>query len=580
MEEDDFLRPRMGRLDEAEGHRIEGLLRFRRRRKSGVLPHGQKRRSFERSGSKLLSDHALDTRVRQLTLSDGQKGREVVVKSADGPPKTIAAVRALVRYVARLDASGNRKPNQPPVHVFDGYGREITPATLLTELETWNLFSNHDNRSKKAREAAAQGDRQAIREMSSRERYRNVQAWHFIWSIHAGDDPDLNAERLRAAALVTVERQFTERGHRVLWGIHRDKDNDGRLHAHVVVEALSRNGDRIRCDKYGDYLYSMRVELASNLRATGLDYIATLREDRYSLRQEILAGKEPLRKNLTLAQIKSGGGELSQCVPEWWGCFGEEVLENWARAGKPRSRLVEMIGATRLGKNMRTRDLVKERDRVRAPYQPIFDQLVDVFQDPHDALGLWHLMAQEGSRLRGDGTADHPNRRLAIWYLVNRPETFGSLCLEGPSLKTNRMLKWLLQRVELPVSNDRRDHQAISGDSMKQVDVLNFSRIKRDRSKVKVSLLRVAQIAEDRGMSEKIIDEIRWRIRSDLKHVKIGSPVYRPNRRLRTDVCTPPGSGQKAPLASTQNRPKNSIESQLINKRRAKSVGQSPGRGR
>lgn len=547
-EDEDFQRPRMGRYDETEEQRFEHLFRFRWPRSLGA-PSASGRKA------PLLSDQALSVRTRMLTFNYGLKGREVVVKSVAGPPKTKASVRALVRYVARLKANGSRKPDCEVVQVFDGFGCEIPSEEVQAELDDWNLVPDRENLSKKARDALARGDAMGFRSLERRARYRNVQAWHFVWSIHADDDPDVNADRLKAATQVTVDLLFTERGHRCLWALHRDKEVEGRLHAHIVVAALSDGGQRIRCDKQGDYLYSMRVELAANLRSTGLDYIATRREDRYFLRQEILAGHKPLRENLTQGQIKSGGGDLAKRAPIWWRQFSEDVIANWANHNKRRKRIARAVASTMFVRALRDRGVARDRETVYQKYLSHFDALADIYEDPLDAGERWFSLACEGGFRDGNGDSQHPNRALASWYLMNKPETFGRLRHPGRNLRSDPSLKWLLSSAPLP--QPREEHLLAELISEASLDIPSRPRrrIERDRLQVEASLARVADLAKNRGAPQKTVDDIRWRIRSELNNVQIGSKVEFPARHAKSVDEKPSSPAQSSRNLVGRNEP-------------------------
>jgi len=354
---------------------------------------------------------------------------------------------------------------------------------------------------------------------------------------------------------VTVDLLFTERGHRCLWALHRDKEAEGRLHAHVVVVALSDGGQRIRCDKKGDYLYSMRVELAANLRSTGLDYIATRREDRYFLRQEVLAGHKPLRENLTQGQIKSCGGDLAKRAPIWWRQFGEDVIATWANRNKRRRQIARVVASTTVVRALQDRGVARDRESVNPEYLSHFDALAAIYEDPLDAGERWFSLACEGGFRDGNGDIHRPNRALANWYLMNKPETFGRLRHPGRNLRSDPSLKWLLSSVQLPLPPEER--QLVEPMSKAPSDIPSRPQrwIERDRLQVEASLARVADLAKNRGAPQKIVDDIRWRIRSELNNVRIGSKVEFPARHAKSVDEKPSSPAQSSRNHVGRNEP-------------------------
>ncbi|MEP0337126.1 MAG: hypothetical protein ABJ388_00280, partial [Alphaproteobacteria bacterium] len=285
--EDD--RVQMGRFDEAEAQYWENLIcgPLVYRTGPGRSKSGRPRKWLTGSG---LSVAAVRDRVRTLSNSYHFRGKEVIVKAA-GAPKTIRGVRGAVRYIGRITKL-EEKEEAEPAQLYDGWGREVSEGDIESELAQWSLRTDRDNLSRRARELKDQ-DEGGERALSERERFWNVQARHFIWSIIDDGDDETTIEKLRRSALVTIDTLFTAQGFPCLWALHRDHAD--HPHVHVVVGAVSENGERLRCDLHGDYLYSMRVELAANLRTAGLGYIATLREDRTAMREDILSGARPLR---------------------------------------------------------------------------------------------------------------------------------------------------------------------------------------------------------------------------------------------------------------------------------------------
>lgn len=255
----------------------------------------------------LLSSEALAWRAR--CIDKGWRyinGPQVIVKAA-GRPKHRQGVRDLIRYIGRLRKTDRDAGRQSCITMYDELGNAHEGERVFEALDEWELVRDEANLSRRARILMNSGHRSEVSKLGLRERLRNIQAWHFVWSITSGKERMAeDTKKFRKAVIATVDGLFTANGFRVLWGIHTDCP--GRPHAHVAVKALSRFGRRIRCDRHGDYLFSMRVELAKNLVAAGLEFDASRREDRYRTRLEIMRGKEPLRPDRHMLECRQVRG--------------------------------------------------------------------------------------------------------------------------------------------------------------------------------------------------------------------------------------------------------------------------------
>ncbi len=522
--DDDYLRPKMGRYDEAEERRWERLL-SRKRRKGGTAPLQATKGLRRKTIAPLLSDRALRTRIQVATNRYDAAGREVIVKATKGPPKTIAGIRNLVRYISRPDAAGPSDVWREPVKLFNGYGAEIPVDSVDGELDAWNLLPNRENLSKAARSLWRDGNISAFRELRHRERYRNVQAWHFVWSIQCDRPHKETYLSFELAVSAAVGTMFTDKGHQCLWAIHLDRKD--RIHAHIVVEALSSYGQRIRCDLHGDYLYSMRVEFARELRISGLGFIATRREDDNFLRRHILVGDEQLRNDISIPQVNTGGGDLTKRAPLWWRDFGEEVLENWQQLGNSGSVFFRELQSSKLAHRIMQRRIKLDKEALPIRFHALYETFLEGYENPIDAVSLWVRLAQEGAKRDEAGNVIHPNRNLAIWYLLNKPETFGRL-IDGQGWpRSKKALKRFLREVSLPIVYEELTQGSQLRDLAPEPEGRQLKRVRRDRRRLSSSVHRLARIADERGYPKEVVDDIKLRLRDDMKEFQIGDDAMK-----------------------------------------------------
>ncbi len=522
--DDNFLRPKMGRYDEAEERRWERLL-SRKRRKGGTAPLQATKGLRRKTIAPLLSDRALRTRIQVATNRYDAAGREVIVKATKDPPKTIAGIRILVRYISRTDAAGLSGTGREPVKLFNGYGVEIPVDSVDGELDAWRLKGNRENLSKAARKLWRDGDIGAFRALEHRKRYRNIQAWHFVWSIQCDRPHKETYLSFQLAVSAAVGTMFTDKGHQCLWAIHLDRKD--RIHAHIVVEALSSYGQRIRCDLHGDYLYSMRVEFARELRISGLGFIATRREDDNFLRRHILVGDEQLRNDNSISQANTGGGDLTKRAPQWWRDFGEEVLENWQQLGNSGSVFFRELKSSKLAHRIMQRRIKLDKEALPIRFHALYETFLEGYENPIDAVSLWVRLAQEGGKRDEAENVIHPNRNLAIWYLLNKPETFGRL-IDGQGWpRAKKALKRFLREVSLPIVYEELTQGSQLRDLAPEPEGRQLKRVRRDRRRLSSSVHRLARIADERGYPKEVVDDIKLRLRDDMKEFQIGDDAMK-----------------------------------------------------
>lgn len=558
-EEREQDRVQMGRFDEAEARYWENLIcsPLVYRAGPGRSKSGRPRKRLTGSG---LSDAAVRDRVRVLTNGYHPRGNEVIVKAA-GAPKTIRGVRGAVRYIGRLLKS-EEKEEEKSVQLYDGWGREVSGSDLESELLRWTLRTDRENLSRQARELK-QKPESDVRSLSERERFWNVQARHFIWSIAVDDDDEATIEKLRRSALVTIDNLFTARGFPCLWALHQD--HSAHPHVHVVVGAVSENGERLRCDLHGDYLYSMRVELAANLRTAGLDYIATLREDREAMREDILSGARPLRFDKSMTQLHTGAAPLWRRSPKWWDEAGASLHQE--QHGKPKGRMVSWVR-----KNLRqwAERIDKPGDSVPKTVLDLHQELSYVYEHPTRALDAYLSLALEDLGEPGNRTVALA-KSLADWHLLHRPWTFGTLKNWPISTSRRIRIKAAAKAIVLPIRK-RRPKKGSVQPAQAPVNTPRWRReAAKNRGRVEKSVLRLCGIAKARGYPDEVLNPIKETLGADLKvftpnldharHHMTLALVVRPEpdrKQERKDgglVALPPVPPQRTGPAKVRSRP-------------------------
>ncbi|MCG8512342.1 MAG: hypothetical protein MI741_24240, partial [Rhodospirillales bacterium] len=115
-------------------------------------------------------------------------------------------------------------------------GRELRGEEINAEIRGWELVADHDNLSKKAREA----DPVTRAEMQPEQRLNKRQALHLIYSLPVqGRDSVNSAEKFKTALDGGLRETLDRMGHRYMYTIHIDH---GRMHAHILVKARSESG--------------------------------------------------------------------------------------------------------------------------------------------------------------------------------------------------------------------------------------------------------------------------------------------------------------------------------------------------
>lgn len=316
--------------------------------------------------------------------------------------KTKAGVKTVADYISSNGGSSERK-------AFDENGLELTGDDIAKEIEDWNLVTNSDNLSKKARELSAK----ARQNLSTKERFRHVQANHMILSFPIGHH-DVSDRQLHA---ITQEflQPLAEEGHRAIYAIHHHQNNP---HVHILVRSQGTRG-RLRLAKA--QLRTLRSWGASVARDNGLDVYAHARENRRDVVKAIEEGKAPLRntdsswrQDQKRKSKQTGRTLLQRQVPTWYERHG---LELEAR----RSSTAKQIDV--------------RPPKIDLPPMPeqaskvIDEQFKAAFEKPDTARQRFLEMLAE-------------NRKTAMWYVSHRPDVYGKLTDEATKIKlTDRHLR-------------------------------------------------------------------------------------------------------------------------------------------
>lgn len=195
-------------------------------------------------------------------------------------------VRKLLHYISRtqdLDetqqaqAEAIREVQDRNVYLVDSDGKEyVNRADVERLAQEWaELFQ-------------AQADAKPIAQRADTKRKtRDVQ--HLVLSAKAEQSPE-NMRRVLRAAQVTAERQLA--GYDYVLGLHQDSKHP---HVHIVVrcDRKDRKRGKLRLNK--PELLLMRTAWAQALTEQGLEHVATMRQDRPHVMEEVAQGRATIR---------------------------------------------------------------------------------------------------------------------------------------------------------------------------------------------------------------------------------------------------------------------------------------------
>ncbi|MEO9614287.1 MULTISPECIES: hypothetical protein, partial [Alphaproteobacteria] len=256
---------------------------------------------------------------------------------------------------------------------------------------------------------------------------------------------------------------------------------------------------------------SMRVELAANLRTAGLGYIATLREDRTAMREDILSGARPLRFDKSMTRLHTGAVPLWRRAPKWWNDTGASIHQE--QHGKPKGKMVSWAR-----KNFRqwVERIDKPDDRIPKPVLDLHQELSHLYEHPTRALDAYLSLALEN--LEGhDAQRGMQAKPLADWHLLNRPWVFGTLKNWPISASRRRRIKAAAKAIILPIRK-RRSKQGPLQPAQALVNVPRWRQeVAKNRGRVEKSILRLCSIAKARAYPDEVLDPIKETLGADLK---------------------------------------------------------------
>ena len=478
-----------------------------------------------------MTDSALATRSRAAAgewrrpaawPGAGAPGQLIV--KVIGNTKSAAGVVRMVRYVARESERFTQ-----PVVLRDEVGD--CPADTRAALEDWELLDDDANRSAKARKLIAENRLAELAELDTRERLHRVQAWHLAVSVKTGDDDREGVlADLEEAGRGAIDEIFGQSGRQAIWAVHSDGKEP---HLHIVVEGCAGEEKRsLQLDPHGQVLDSWRETFVRHCRDCGLNVTAERRVDREEIRERILTGDEPLKASWSMHRAKTGKSDLALRVPVWFVRNGLDFERRELALAAKRQQAQRAVRPGR-GRKAAAEDfeaalrslLPPAASRRRRPVEPEFQELrklVDAaFVDSSAALASWRKMATEGAFRDEKARLRHPNRALAAWWLIHRPQAFGDITAAALDLKSSAALKALLRRVRpAPLAAERSlrrpDVEAMGGLRAERAALTDAARRVAERAKVARELERLAALAEARYGPSGRVERIRANARQAL----------------------------------------------------------------
>jgi hypothetical protein len=259
-----------------------------------------------------------------LAAFEGRGSSNQTILKVIGWTKTPGAPLAQAKYAAR---TREQDPPEASLTSFNEEGRSLHGAAVEAEIRSWELMPGSENLSPAARRAG----REERAAMTESERYDRRQAVHLIFSIPAHARAD--ADRLDRAVREGLAETLGDGGFRYVYTIHTD--HSSRPHAHIIAKVqsepfVSRGEMKTRQLRLGpSELEATRQVLTRHAQEQGLNVIASRREDRAELREEILTGRAPLRDNKKRHQYELNGQTrqgrtFERQAPHWYAAHGHD----------------------------------------------------------------------------------------------------------------------------------------------------------------------------------------------------------------------------------------------------------------
>jgi hypothetical protein len=311
LSRDSFEYEKRGRVVGEDDYRA--VIRARARE---LLRGGGGARSGGRGGSAGSVSPAAEKAVAGIKA--GGPSNESVLKVVNWTKARRSAL-AQALYAART------RDEDPPEHalpMLNESGKELVGAEIEAEVRSWNLKPDRKNLSAAAR-ATFPRERAA---MPVNERLHKRQAAHLIFSVPSHTPVD--AQRLQQAVSLALRDTLGEAGFRYVSTIHTDHSN--RPHAHIVVKATSEpmmidGREKTTQLRLGPReLEAMRHVFTRHAQEQGIAVVATRREDREHLRDNILAGRAPLRENDRSSAVwkTRQSRAFERAAPQWYAEYG------------------------------------------------------------------------------------------------------------------------------------------------------------------------------------------------------------------------------------------------------------------
>jgi len=360
---------------------------------------------------------------------EGKRGRIRFIHTASvSPPKSKSVSRSneVVFKIASWGKS-SRSATQLMQYIADGSEHVLEPEKLRDQdghewsheaaqeiVKDWHLAEDKDNLSRMARDASPAD----LRDIPENERLQNRQCGHFIISfpkhlnMHEADLEQIAEDSLKP---------FADQGFKYVYVPHTKAANP---HVHVVMSTRNDSGEALSLDRKD--IQTIRERIAHYGRSQGFKLEATPKEQhrgRFYDWEKSPGGKKWAEKNFAYMsddeRREKRATLLERQVPNWYNRHGLEFEA--VRAGQELPSHVP-----------RTAEV--SRPQLSPKTEAHLDQHFGAtHQKPNLAKERFLEMASE-------------NRRLAFWYVNNRPEVFGA------PRDNNPFKKELTQR-NVPLSN-------------------------------------------------------------------------------------------------------------------------------
>ena len=467
---------RMGRLSAEDTRLFQSLFeRWRLKRyQRPRFPQHRERRD-------LLMSHRHGV-LKQIRSARGN-GREAVFKVAS-TTSTREGTRNLIEYICR------NMMNREEALLRDEYGNDLSRDNAVAALDDWPNYPNAD------REDTGEGKALSVRlndpgnavSGPAPER-KTVLTYHLVFSMCLErDDPDDAEARFAHAVEKTLDDIFVDHAYPLLWALH--DDCPGRPHAHVVLSAVSRHGERMRFDRAGDHVDYIRLHFARMLGYAGIEHSATRREDRQDELAAILSGEQKLRSVASIDDRSGRPAPVSARFPEWFELSGLTKEGNNVRFVDTEKDIPSDIAreaqrhsgspGKRQGWFRRQRTPDKARRPATPPaLKPLNDACAKVFCDPAAVI----------RKIRTIVDGDDDTRSFLEWRIVRRPEELGELHFPG-YVTLDGLERFVRELQAVPADDLRREQQLENTPTMRFPHHTNHQR--RDRREIMTSQMRVA----------------------------------------------------------------------------------------